>query len=84
MPAGPGPIGFVAFAGVKLVGYTIAALALERAFNSDSANARKVGWLARALEFSPGVVLAAPGFCCLRGLSCQADSGFANGVSSSS
>jgi hypothetical protein len=30
MPAGPGPIGFVAFAGVKLVGYTIAALALER------------------------------------------------------
>jgi hypothetical protein len=43
MPAGPGPIGFVAFAGVKLVGYTIAALALKKAFNSAAASTIKVG-----------------------------------------
>lgn len=43
MPAGPGPIGFVAFAGVKFVGYTVAALALKKAFPSASAGAAKVG-----------------------------------------
>ncbi len=43
MPAGPGPIGFVAFTGVKLVGYTIAAMALKKAFSSTAANSIKVG-----------------------------------------
>jgi hypothetical protein len=43
MPAGPGPVGFVAFTGVKLVGYTFAALALKKAFPAANAGAAKVG-----------------------------------------
>jgi hypothetical protein len=43
MPAGPGPIGFAAFTGVKFVGYTIAALALKKAFERTDTNVFKVG-----------------------------------------
>jgi hypothetical protein len=43
MPAGPGPVGFVAFTGVKLVGYTVAALALKEAFKSPSTSVIKAG-----------------------------------------
>ncbi len=34
MPAGPGPIGFLAFSGVKFLGYTAAAVVLQRAYQS--------------------------------------------------
>ncbi len=47
MPGGPGVVGFVAFTGVKFGGYVVAALALRKAFNSDS-SPWKVG-LARTL-----------------------------------
>jgi hypothetical protein len=43
MPAGPGPVGFVAFTGVKFVGYTVAALVLRKAFKRADTNALKVG-----------------------------------------
>jgi hypothetical protein len=42
MPAGPEPLGFVYFAGVKFVGYSAAALVLRRAYKTP-ANALKVG-----------------------------------------
>jgi hypothetical protein len=34
MPAGPGPIGFLAFSGVKFLGYTAAAAVLQRAYQT--------------------------------------------------
>jgi hypothetical protein len=43
MPAGQGAIGYVAFAGVKFVGYTLAALALKKAHPSASTSIIKVG-----------------------------------------
>ena len=42
MPAGPGPIGFAAFTGVKLLGYSVAASVLTNVFQS-SRNAWLVG-----------------------------------------
>jgi hypothetical protein len=42
MPAGPGPIGFAAFAGVKFAGYVLASSALRAAYKS-SQNVWKVG-----------------------------------------
>ena len=42
MPAGPGPIGFAAFAGVKFLGYSVAASVLTSVFQS-SRNAWLVG-----------------------------------------
>ena len=35
MPAGPGPIGFAAFTGVKFLGYSVAASVLTNAFQSS-------------------------------------------------
>jgi len=43
MPAGPGPIGFIAFSAVKFVGYTAAALVLKKAFKSTDASVTKAG-----------------------------------------
>jgi hypothetical protein len=48
MPASAGAVGYVAFAGVKFVGYTMAALALKKAYKSASAGTIKVG-LARTV-----------------------------------
>lgn len=42
MPAGPGPMGFAAFTGVKFLGYSVAASVLTKAFQS-SRNAWLVG-----------------------------------------
>ena len=42
MPAGPGPIGFAAFTGVKLLGYSVAASVLTSFFHSQR-NAWLVG-----------------------------------------
>ena len=47
MPGGPSVVGFVAFTGVKFGGYVVAAVALKKAFRSDS-SPWKVG-LARTL-----------------------------------
>lgn len=51
MPAGPGPIGFVAFTGVKFVGYVAASLALQNAFKSS----RNV-WIAGLARTGIGLV----------------------------
>ncbi len=48
MPAGPGPIGFAAFAGVKCAGYLAASFMLKNAFRS-SQNVWKVGLVRTAI-----------------------------------
>ena len=56
MPAGPGPIGFVAFTGVKFVGYTVAALALKKAFKRTDTNIFKVGLARTGIGLVVGVL----------------------------
>ena len=58
MPAGPGPIGFVAFAGVKFVGYTLAAMALNRVYKSSS-NVVRVGLARTGIGLIAGAVVGA-------------------------
>jgi hypothetical protein len=55
MPGGPGPIGFVAFAGVKFVGYSAAALILRRAYKTP-ANPLKVGLARTGIGLVAGTV----------------------------
>jgi hypothetical protein len=59
MPAGPGPLGFVAFSGVKLVGYTIAALVLRKAYAKPSSNPILVGLARTAIGLIAGVSFGA-------------------------
>jgi len=56
MPAGPGPVGFVAFAGAKLAGYTLAALALKKAFKSPDINILKVGLVRTGIGLVAGAL----------------------------
>ena len=58
MPAGPGPIGFIAFAGVKFAGYTFAAMALNRVYKSSS-NVIKVGLTRTGIGLVAGAVVGA-------------------------
>ena len=43
MPAGQGVVGYIAFAGVKFAGYTLAAFALKKAYPSAGTSTIKVG-----------------------------------------
>ncbi|SRR5216684_4008098 len=56
MPAGPGPVGFVAFAGVKFVGYTLAALVLRKAFKKPDSNVFKVGLARTGIGLAAGAL----------------------------
>jgi hypothetical protein len=56
MPAGPGPVGFVAFAGVKFVGYTLAALALKKAFKRPDTNIFKVALARTGIGLVAGAI----------------------------
>jgi hypothetical protein len=52
MPMGGGAIGFAAFAGVKYTGYTLAAVALNRAY----ASADRSAWLVGASRTAIGLI----------------------------
>lgn len=54
MPGGPSVVGFVAFTGVKFGGYVVAAIALKKAFNSDS-NPWKVGLTRTLIGLGAGI-----------------------------
>src|SRR5215467_3053185 len=51
MPAGPGPIGFVAFTGVKFLGYSVAATVLNNVFQSS-----RSAWLVGLARTGIGLV----------------------------
>jgi len=51
MPAGPGPIGFVAFTGVKFLGYSVAATVLNNSFQSS-----RSAWLVGLARTGIGLV----------------------------
>lgn len=55
MPAGPGPIGFAAFVGVKFVGYTVAGWYLNRTYASKSHGSLTIGAARTALGVGVGV-----------------------------
>ena len=61
MPAGPGPIGFLAFSGVKFLGYTAAAVVLQRAYQSTR-NPWVVGLGRTGIGLVAGALLGAFGF----------------------
>jgi hypothetical protein len=54
MPAGPGPIGFAAFTGVKFAGYVVASLVLKNAFQS-SRNVWIVGLARTGIGLAAGI-----------------------------
>jgi hypothetical protein len=56
MPAGPGLVGFIAFAGVKYAGYTLAALVLKKAFRSPDTNIFKVGLARTGIGLGAGAL----------------------------
>ena len=58
MPAGPGPIGFLAFTGVKFAGYTAAAELLNRAYGS-SRSSWKVGLARTGIGLAFGITFGA-------------------------
>jgi len=55
MPMGPGPIAFVAFVGVKFVGYTAAAKLLQRTYEAPQVKVLKVGSARTALGIAVGL-----------------------------
>jgi hypothetical protein len=54
MPGGPAPLGFAYFAAVKFAGYTGAAWALNRSFQTKETNIWKVGAARTALGLAAG------------------------------
>ena len=59
MPMGPGPIAFVAFVGVKFIGYTAAAKLLQRTYEAPQVKVLKVGSARTALGVAAGLVYGA-------------------------
>jgi len=55
MPMGPGPIAFVAFVGVKFIGYTAAAKVLQRTYVAPQVSVFKVGSARTALGIAAGL-----------------------------
>jgi hypothetical protein len=55
MPMGPGPIAFVAFVGVKFIGYTAAAKVLQRTYVAPQISVFKVGSARTALGIAAGL-----------------------------
>jgi hypothetical protein len=59
MPMGPGPIAFVAFVGVKFIGYTAAAKVLQRTYEAPQVSVMKVGSARTALGVVAGLAYGA-------------------------
>lgn len=55
MPMGPGPIAFVAFVGIKFVGYTAAARVLQRSYAAPQVSILKVGSARTAVGIVAGL-----------------------------
>jgi hypothetical protein len=55
MPGGPSPLGFAYFVGVKLVGYTVAAVVLKRSYANSTAGTLKVGAIRTAIGVGAGL-----------------------------
>jgi hypothetical protein len=55
MAAGPGPTAFVVFAAIKFAGYSLAASALNRAYNRTDLRAMKVGATRTGIGVAAGV-----------------------------
>jgi hypothetical protein len=58
MPMGPGPVGLIAFVGVKFTGYSLAAYLLNRAYEARE-NAWKVGAARTAIGIAAGAAYLA-------------------------
>ena len=56
MPMGPGPIGFLAFAGVKWAGYSLAAKGLNYAYENQSNGPVKVGLVRTGIGVATGLL----------------------------
>jgi hypothetical protein len=56
---GPGPIAFVAFVGVKFIGYTAAAKVLQRTYEAPQVSVMKVGSARTALGIAAGLAYGA-------------------------
>jgi hypothetical protein len=59
MPAGPGPLGFAYFVGVKFVGYTAAAYSLRKVYPDFKAGIAKVGAARTAIGLVAGLAYGA-------------------------
>jgi hypothetical protein len=55
MPMGPGPIGFIAFVGIKFIGYTAAAKVLQRSYAAPQVSILKVGSARTAIGIAAGL-----------------------------
>ena len=61
MPAGPGPLGFAAFTGVKLLGYSVAGSVLSNVFQSQR-NAWLVGHARTGIGLVAGILFGGTWF----------------------
>jgi hypothetical protein len=74
MAGAAGPMGFAAFTGVKFVGYTLAALALKKAFARTDANVFQVGLARTGIGLVVGTLFG--GAAILLASSAHTDSGY--------